>query len=317
MYSIVLCLNPARDTVIRADKIILGEPNSVKSVVSTAGGKGINVAKVLRKCNKKCILTGFLGGMTGDWILRETEKQGIESDFVRTKNETRTNIKLLTDDGSYTELNSKGALVYPEEEKALYEKVFSILRKICGEKEENEPVFIIASGSIPQGVENSVYKNIIESVKAKNFKNVKFFVDCDNILLKNAVEARPFLIKPNIYEFSRLVDKKFSTTEEAVKSCELFFKETGINVLMSCGDKGAYLVSKYGTFKRECINIPGCMPNGAGDTMLGAFVAAYDDGFKKSFYEKNTDEKTVMSVSLEFAMNYVREFLINGKENIN
>ena len=305
MYSIVLCLNPARDTVIRSDNIILGGPNSVKSVVSTAGGKGLNVAKVFNALDKKCILTGFLGGMTGDWILSETEKLGIKSDFVRTKNETRTNIKLLTDDGSYTELNSRGAHIFPEEENELYEKLYSILSKICGEKEENEPVYIVCSGSIPQGVENSVYKNIIESVKLEGFKNIKFFVDCDNLLLKNAVEARPFLIKPNIHEFSRLVDKKFSTTSEAVNECEKFFKDTGINILMSCGADGAYLITEYGTFSKECVNIPGCMPNGAGDTMLGAFISSYSENVGRC------DEKTSLSAGLEYSMNYVRNYLLS------
>ncbi|MBE6552513.1 MAG: hypothetical protein E7665_10350 [Ruminococcaceae bacterium] len=160
-------------------------------------------------------------------------------------------------------------------------------------------------------MENSVYNFIIESVKEKSFKNVKFFVDCDNLLLKKAVEAKPFLIKPNIHEFSRLVDKKFSTTEEAVKSCELFFKDTGINVLMSCGADGAYLVSEHGTFKRECENIPGCMPNGAGDTMLGAFISSYSENVGRC------DEKTAMSISLEFSMNYVRDYLIREKEKAN
>jgi len=302
MNSISLCLNPAWDITVRTRELIPGRGNEVLGRNSTSGGKGINVAKAIKRSGGESLVMGFIGGKTGELIKNELSEKGIQASFIETQSETRTNIKIISGDGIYTEFNSKGGPVEKSETETLLN---AMLKTMCikdRESVENESVFVILSGSIPQGVENSVYKRIIEEARAEGCKSIKFIADCDKELLKNTVEARPFLIKPNIFEFSRLVDKEFSTSREASEECEKFYKETGINVLLTCGSEGSYLCSGEGVFRAECENIPGCNPNGAGDSVLGAFIARYA-------------QTSSMGESLRYSSEYVREFLLDTAKN--
>ncbi|MEA4832228.1 MAG: hexose kinase [Oscillospiraceae bacterium] len=309
MYAIAVCLNPARDMVVSVKGgFEPGKTNRADSVVYSAGGKGINVARALKNTGAECVVVGFAGGATGEYIREALYKEKIEFLFVKTGAETRTNIKILNEDclnNEYTEINSPGGPVTAEETEALVEKVWKTASQMCENREKSEEGYLVLSGSSPQGVDKLVYNSIIGRVRELDLKVI---CDCDGILLKNVMKASPYLIKPNETELSSLVGENFSTIETACEKCDELSSQTGINILLSLGARGAYYSSGGKGVFSPAAEIPKCNPNGAGDTLLAAFLS----GLSK-IPEKNGTNIWYRAVSeeLENAQSYVRKTLLS------
>lgn len=93
IYTVTL--NPALDYDIYLDNL-----NEAKNVNIRAGGKGVNVSKVLNTLGHNSISTGFTAGFLGDFIKEDLKNDGIKNDFVNLKGNTRLNIKIKTDKDS-------------------------------------------------------------------------------------------------------------------------------------------------------------------------------------------------------------------------
>ncbi|MCR5502391.1 MAG: 1-phosphofructokinase, partial [Lachnospiraceae bacterium] len=108
-------LNPAIDKTITMPSITIGDVNRVNGVVNIAGGKGVNVAKVLRQYDYEVKTLGFAGGYTGEMIANTVRHLGAEDAFTFIKGETRTSMNLVTEDGNVTELLEPGPRIIPSE----------------------------------------------------------------------------------------------------------------------------------------------------------------------------------------------------------
>lgn len=115
--------NPAIDRTIIVEDLKIGYVNRVIRSRVDAGGKGINVAKNLKNLGDDVIALGFIGP-NAKYIIDCLEDEGIKTDFVKIKNETRTNIKISDiSRGEVTDLNEYGPHV-SEEEIELLKKVY-------------------------------------------------------------------------------------------------------------------------------------------------------------------------------------------------
>lgn len=102
-------LNPAVDKTIEIDNFKVGLVNRLKSLRQDAGGKGINVSKVIKSLGYKSRAMGVLSGNTGNFIKEYLDFEGIENDFLMTKGETRTNIKVVDEvNHTNTDINENG-----------------------------------------------------------------------------------------------------------------------------------------------------------------------------------------------------------------
>ena len=164
---ITVTMNPAIDKTVDLGHMVHGGLNRVKNVIIDAGGKGINVSKTIKELGGETIATGFVGGTGGILIKKVLEEQGIEADFVEIKSEIRTNLKVVEADGNLTEFNEPGPLVTAAELEQLTNKLLSYANK--------DTLFVLA-GSIPNGVEKTVYKTLTQRLKEKD---AKVFVDAD------------------------------------------------------------------------------------------------------------------------------------------
>ena len=112
---VTVTMNPAIDKTVEVEKLVCRGLNRIRKVEYDAGGKGINVSKTIRELGGYSIATGFLGGNNGQIIADVLRKKGITCDFVCVSGETRTNTKVVEDDGSLTELKEAGALIQDED----------------------------------------------------------------------------------------------------------------------------------------------------------------------------------------------------------
>ena len=190
----VLNLNPSVDKRYELEDIIKGKVIRAKSVENTAGGKGIHVANIVNILGENVIVTGFLGGTTGDFIKIKLKEMGIRSEFTMISKPTRECLSFMTSDRFQTEILEPGPEVNDIE--------LSSFVKLYDKLIETSSI-VVASGSIPKNVSEDVYKDLIEKAQSSG---KKFLLDTSGNLLKNGIEAKPFLIKPNKEELE--IDRK-------------------------------------------------------------------------------------------------------------
>lgn len=257
-----LTLNPALDYDIYMDSFQEGDLNLSKEVNIRAGGKGINVSKLLANLGIKSKALGYTAGFTGDFIKKNLYDEGIESDFVELDGITRINVK-INNNSKETEIAGLSPKITKEAEEKLIEKISKL------QKDD----ILILSGSIPGSIERNIYKKLAEMLP----EGTKIVLDTRGNLLKENLNGN-FLIKPNIAELEEMFETKLSTTADIIKKCAYFLERNVKNVIVSMGGKGALLVNKEGAYlagapEGELINSVG-----AGDSMVAGFIAGIETG---------------------------------------
>ena len=257
-----LTLNPALDYDIYMDSFQEGDLNLSKEVNIRAGGKGINVSKLLANLGIKSKALGYTAGFTGDFIKKNLYDEGIESDFVELDGITRINVK-INNNSKETEIAGLSPKITKEAEGKLIEKISKL------QKDD----ILILSGSIPGSIERNIYKKLAEMLP----EGTKIVLDTRGNLLKENLNGN-FLIKPNIAELEEMFGTKLSTTADIIKKCAYFLERNVKNVIVSMGGKGALLVNKEGAYLAEAPKGELINSVGAGDSMVAGFIAGIETG---------------------------------------
>jgi 1-phosphofructokinase len=266
---ITVTLNPAVDKTVEINDVHINRVNRVLSVRLDAGGKGINVSKIIMSLGGESRAIGFLGGKAGVFIKEYLDNMGIANDFVVIKGETRTNLKIVDPlQHTNTDINEMGPEITSED----IQQIDNYISHTVGEKS-----VMVFSGSVPPNMENDIYQKWIHSAKQKGARTL---LDADGDLLRLGIEAGPYLIKPNIHELERLLARKIVSIEEAVECSRILMEKHGIEiVVVSMGEKGALFLNKEVTIFAEGITVDVKSTVGAGDSMVAALAYAIDEGY--------------------------------------
>jgi len=268
IYSITL--NPSLDRTLWIKKIEYDDTNRIEREKRYAGGKGIDVSRVLTIFGVKNTALGFIGGFTGEELEGRLLNYGIQYNFVRISGETRTNI-IINDIGtkSQTVFSARGPEVKPYELMQMIHKV----------EELEGPEIVIVSGSLPIGVHPEIYRKVIEIVKKKGAKVV---LDTDGDALKVGIKGCPDVIKPNVHELSRLKGMMLEDVDDIMKAAQGICKQGVETVLVSMGAKGMLMVTE----REICLASPPkvLVKNtiGAGDSAVAGFVYGLTLGKKNA-----------------------------------
>ena len=270
-YKVIytVTFNPSLDYIVSVKDFRPGMTNRTSSELMLAGGKGINVSIVLGNLGIKSTALGFIAGVTGDEIVRRLHNGGINSEFIKINDGiSRINIKLKSIDG--TEINGQG----PHIDSSHIEQLMNRLRRL-----ESGDVLVLA-GSIPAGISDNIYKDIMDMLKDKG---VQIVVDATSRLLTNVLEYNPFFIKPNQHELGDIFNVTLNTQEEVIPYALKLKKMGAVNVCVSMGGKGAILVADDGNvYKAKAPD--GILKNsvGAGDSLVAGFLSGW---IEKKDYE--------------------------------
>lgn len=270
-YKVIytVTFNPSLDYIVSVKDFRPGMTNRTSSELMLAGGKGINVSIVLGNLGIKSTALGFIAGFTGDEIVRRLHNGGINSEFIKINDGiSRINIKLKSIDG--TEINGQG----PNIDSSHIEQLMNRLRRL-----ESGDVLVLA-GSIPAGISDNIYKDIMDMLKDKG---VQIVVDATSRLLTNVLEYNPFFIKPNQHELGDIFNVTLNTQEEVIPYALELKKMGAVNVCVSMGGKGAILVADDGNvYKAKAPD--GILKNsvGAGDSLVAGFLSGW---IEKKDYE--------------------------------
>ncbi len=269
MKIAVLNLNPGVDRVIYLGAPMqVGGMNRAEKTVFAQGSKAANqliLLSTLGGCEIDYI--SFTGGALGAVYEKYMDLPGVMRHFVPTRAGVRVNTKVIDHDGVYTELNERGGPVREDE----LERLITAMRKACGKAD-----ILTIAGSIPQGVEKSVYNSLIRENIAE-----RVILDCDGEPLLHAISAAPYLIKPNRRELAELMQaldiNRFSTDlsdfDELCRACG-YLREKGVEILCTMDADGSLYVGKEGKYRVSAPPVEGSGFSGAGDTYLAAFTWA-------------------------------------------
>lgn len=261
-----LTLNPAIDHVVRIENLEFGETNRMEEESISAGGKGINVSKILKNLNEDSVALGFIAGFTGKEIERLLKEEGLSTDFICIKNGfTRINTKIKSH--KETEINGPGLIIQKEDIKDLLNKIDEI----------KDGDYLFLSGSIPSSMDNEFYAEIMRQLSSKN---VTIAVDTTGEALKKTLEYSPKLIKPNLRELEEFFDIEIYENKEIEKYTKKLQEMGAKNIIISMGGDGAYFLSEQGDSlflkapKGKVIDTVG-----SGDSMVAGFIYAIKHGY--------------------------------------
>jgi len=261
-----LALNPAIDRTFWVDRIEFGETNRVGKECRYAGGKGIDVSRVLTNMGVPNKALGFTGGFAGDELECRLINEGVRCEFIRISGETRTNI-IVNDRGGGRQmlLSTSGPEVSPYELGALLKKVDGI----------EDASFMSMGGSLPQGVHPETYRRIIATMKRKG---VPTLLDADGEALKVGIEAGPDYIKPNRRELAGLVGRELGSVEDVLEAAEEARDMGASTALVSMGPDGIVLVGEGKRYWAIPPKVDAVNSVGVGDSSVAGFIYGLANG---------------------------------------
>lgn len=258
IYTVTL--NPSIDFIVRLDHLELGSVNRMTSDDKFAGGKGINVSRILQCLDVDNTATGFIGGFTGRFVENGLIAEGIKTNFVQVSEDTRINVKIKA--GEETEINGAGPKISDE-------KLEELKAILAGLSSEDTVVF---AGSAPSSLGNQVYNTLIPIAKKAGAEVV---CDFEGQTLLDSLNYQPLLVKPNNHELADIFGVELNGLEDIEKYAREILAKGAKNVIISMAGDGALLVTPEAAYFAKPIK--GTVKNsvGAGDSMVAGFTGEY------------------------------------------
>lgn len=262
---ITVTLNPALDKTLTIPNFALDQVNRAVSGRLDAGGKGVNVSKVLKSLGADTLATGFLGGATGGMIAGALEAMEIRNEFVRTVGETRTNLKVFDPERhTYTDLNEPGAALSPDDLAQLKKRLLALASG--GDT-------VLFAGSLPAGVPAKEPASWAEELTGRG---VRVAVDQDGKALKEMLRVRPFFIKPNERELRELLALPDTELATLCAAARKLVQEGVRHVAVSLGERGALFADETGILIGSGPRVEAISTVGAGDALTAAYLFALE-----------------------------------------
>jgi 1-phosphofructokinase family hexose kinase len=267
---ITVTLNAAIDKSLSVPNFRLGRRHRTVEQRTMAGGKGVNIARTLKALGQPVIATGFAGGATGTHIVEQLTEESILNDFVRIREESRTNTSVLDPTtGEQTEINERGPSVSEREVELFRDKLLYLARGAA---------IVVFAGSLPRGVEPDLYAGLIRELQRMEVTTV---IDTDGEPLRQAVRAEPDVVSPNMLEAEELVGHEFAGEEER----SLVVREIAAlgprEAIMTLPDGCFAQVLVDGSARLKRVTIAQREPiarRGSGDAFLAGYVSGRYEG---------------------------------------
>ena len=257
--------SPALNRTVEVEEIIYDDVNQIIEEKNSAGGKGIDVSRVIKELGGQSVALGFIGGYNGLELEGRLVNEGILCDFTRINDENRSNIIIYQQKKNMqTLLNTCGPEVKPFEISAFYTKI----RELPGDS------YVVLGGAMPKGISDNFFAQLITTLKEKG---VKVILDADEEVLARGVNAGPFLIKPNIHEFGRLIGKNITDIDEIFNEAKPYLGIVDY-IVVSAGARGVAGVSREGNYHVIPPKVKVRSSIGAGDSLVAGIVFVLNKG---------------------------------------
>jgi 1-phosphofructokinase family hexose kinase len=263
---ITVTLNAALDKTLEVPNFTPGRRHRTVDQTTMPGGKGVNIARAIKRLGQPVIATGLAGGATGTRIVEALSHEAILSDFVRIREESRTNTAVLDPTtGLHTEINERGPSVSAMELELFRDKLLYLAKgaSMC-----------VFAGSLPRGIEPDIYAGLIREVKKLGVVTI---VDTDGDPLRLAVRAEPHVVSPNELEAEELVGHEFNDDDDRAQAVVEMIQMGASQAIMTVADgcyaqlleDGAPVLYRVQIEEQEARS-----SIGSGDAFLAGYVAS-------------------------------------------
>ncbi|GHU40944.1 tagatose-6-phosphate kinase [Bacilli bacterium] len=310
---VTVTMNPSIDIAYPLADFKLDTVNRCEAARKTAGGKGLNVSRILHQLDEPLKATGLLGGALGEFIKRNLAEAGIAYTFSEIAQETRNCIAILHN-GEQTEILESGPTV-SEAELATFHQILEDLLK--------EATVLAISGSLPKGAPTDFYNQLLDMA---HDKHIPVVLDTSGASLLAAVQHahQPYLIKPNaeevasllgISEITNLTELKNSLQSELLREIPV--------IVVSLGSDGALVKAGEKFYKVDIPKIEVKNPVGSGDSTVAGLVSGIYHKQPLTDYVKkamvlgmlNAQEATTGYVNLANYDNFYRQIKVSEVES--
>ena len=267
---ITVTLNAALDKTLEVPNFTPGRRLRIVDQTTTPGGKGINIARALKRLGQPVIATGFVGGAIGARILDALRDESIVNAFVHIEEESRTNTAVLDPTtGIDTEINERGPDVSPRELEEFREKLLYLAKgaRVC-----------VFAGSLPRGVEPAIYSELIRELRRMDVITV---LDTEGEPLRLGVRAEPSLVSPNELEGEQLVGHEFNDDRDRAEAVVEMTRLGAREAIMTVGDGCFARLQENGSSKVVRVRVPqqeARSPIGSGDALLAGYLSSCYSG---------------------------------------
>lgn len=264
IYTVTL--NPALDRTLQIERLLDDDTTRVVSEQLYAGGKGIDVSRVIKELRGQSTALGLVGGYDGLQLEGLLINAGVMTDFTRIAQETRINIIVKERaTGRQFVISAAGPEISATEIGEFYRQILHI----------QGMSYFVLSGSLPQCITPNVYAQLI---LAGRKKDAFVLLDADGDALKESIDYLPSCIKPNRHELSRLVGRELHTEAEVLSACEEVHNRGVSHILVSRGKEGLILSTRERKIKAVGPQVQVESTVGAGDSAVAGFVLAHSQG---------------------------------------
>ena len=260
-------LNPSVDQHLTVKRLIKDDALRAVSVQRFAGGKGINVTRVVHELGGRGCAFGFVGGFPGQMLTGWLDDARIPHAFQRIDGDTRINTT-ITDlhDRTQTHIRAAGPRVTRRDLQRL-------VRQLVARRPK--PSFWVLGGSLPPGAPDDFYERLINTLEATG---VRCVLDADDEAMVEGLKATPFLIKPNEYEFERLTGQRADTDAHIIAAARDVVAQGTAVVLVTLGPRGAIVVTADDAFRVTTPTVTVKSKVGAGDSTIAGTLLALERG---------------------------------------
>jgi tagatose 6-phosphate kinase len=259
---LTVTLNAALDVSYGVDEVHPGQSHRVRTVHQRAGGKGINVARILHAMRHDVLATGLAGGAAGAALRADLAVAGIPESLEPIAGESRRTVSVVSRaTGQATLFNEPGPPVTDEEWARLRERVGRLAAGAA---------VVVLSGSLPPGVPDDAYAHLVRSARAAGAATV---VDADGDALRAALDAAPDVVKPNTAELAAA-----SGVADPWGAVEWLRDHGAAAVVATSGADGLIARAATGSWRGWlAMDLVAVNPTGAGDACVAALATGLAD----------------------------------------
>ena len=262
---LTVCPTPSIDCTVELPSLNIGRMNRIENKILTYSGKALNVAIGVSRLGGSSTATGFMYSKDEGPFLHTLEKEGVQSDFVKTEGRVRMNYKIIDKRSMMTEINDRGEVVPEDKQQELINRVQELSKKAS---------IVVMSGSLPQGVSDDFYLKLRRVIP----NDVKVVLDCEKQKLLPVLSEGVYLIKPNLTEFEAMTQRRYTTKGEMIEGAKKLIDMGAKHVLLSLGEEGAILTDGKTHLYCKSANVAVNSTVGAGDSMLSAACVMIEKG---------------------------------------
>ena len=262
---LTVTLNMALDVTYAIERIGWGESNRVASVSRRAGGKGINVSRVLHRMAYETLAMGLIGGATGAAIDEDLRRTSLAARLVRISGESRQTVAIV-DPERTTLFNEPG----PEITGAEWDSFVTAFRDVVGTSR-----CVVLSGSLPPGAPVDGYATLLGIARGAG---VPSLLDTSGPALEQGVTARPDVVKPNHSEVQELLRRDCRTAAEAGEAANELRHMGAGSAVVTRGAEGLVAATEDATWTGSMPEVIAGNPTGAGDAVAAALAIGVVEG---------------------------------------